>query len=81
MESASDFNILELIKNALPSFTGHEEETQLGSGSGFGVGEGDVGDGEIETAEMGVPEFIKRDSRTGIGSDLSGSDLSKGSGN
>lgn len=75
-EGALDVTILELLDDLGPGVAGAEVETQLREVElGFGVGEGDAGDGEIEASRLGETEFVKRDGGSRIGSDFSRTDL------
>lgn len=80
-EGALNVLTLELLEDVHPSIESTEEETELGKrgiGLAFWSGEGEVGDGEIETAGVREAEFIERDGGSGVRSDLGGPDLSKG---
>lgn len=65
-----------------PGFSGGEEEADLRKLEfwDLGVGEGDVGDVEIEAARVGESEFVEGDGEAVVGSDLGDPDFGGGGG-
>lgn len=72
-----DIAVEKLLQDLIPSIPGGEVKSEKGEFS-LRLRKGDLGNGEVETAGVSEAEFIKRDSGTRIGSDLSVSDLGKG---